>query len=146
MAAPSTLQTQRDGSVLDTALTFFDAAAGRLGRDESLRRNLRHPKRSLIVSVPIPRDDGRMDILEGYRVQHSIARGPAKGGIRYDVNASLEAAQAFAMLMTWKSAVVRIPFGGASGGVRVDPTTLSVAELERLTRRFTTELTILIGP
>ena len=135
MAGLSTLQTERDGSVLDTTLTFFDDAADRLGLDEGLRRNLRRPKRSLIVSVPIRRDDGRMEVFEGYRVQHSIARGPAKGGIRYDVNASLEAAQAFAMLMTWKSAVVKIPFGGASGGVRVDPTTLSVAELERLTRR-----------
>jgi glutamate dehydrogenase (NAD(P)+) len=146
MAGLSTLRTERDGSVLDTALTFFDDAADRLGLDEGLRRNLRRPKRSLIVSVPIRRDDGRMEVFEGYRVQHSIARGPAKGGIRYDVNASLEVAQAFAMLMTWKSAVVKIPFGGASGGVRVDPTTLSVAELERLTRRYTTELAILIGP
>src|SRR5947209_915836 len=146
MAALSTLRTERDGSVLDTVLTFFDDAAGRLGLDEGLRRNLRHPKRSLIVSVPIRRDDGRMDIFEGYRVQHSIARGPAKGGIRYDVNASLEAALPISMLMTWKSAVVKIPFGGASGGVRVDPTALSVAELERLRRRFTTELAILIGP
>jgi glutamate dehydrogenase (NAD(P)+) len=87
-----------------------------------------------------------MEIFEGYRVQHSIARGPAKGGIRYDVNATLQTAQAFAMLMTWKSAVVKIPFGGASGGVHVDPSTLSVAELERLTRRYATEISILIGP
>src|SRR5919201_3000824 len=102
MAAPSTLRTERDGSVLDTALTFFDDATGRLGLDDGLRRNLRHPKRSLIVSVPIRRDDGRMDIFEGYRVQHSIARGPAKGGLRYDVNATLEVAQALATLTTWK--------------------------------------------
>src|SRR5919197_1469369 len=126
MAGLSTLRTERDGSVLDTALTFFDDAADRLSLDEGLRRNLRHPKRSLIVSVPIRRDDGRMEIFEGYRVQHSIARGPAKGGIRYDVNASLEAAQAFAMLMTWKSAVVKIPFGGLyEHGVQ------NVAELRR---------------
>src|SRR2546430_1502118 len=146
MAAPSTLRTERDGSVLDTVLTFFDDAAGRLGLDEGLRRNLRHPKRSLIVSVPIRRDDSRMDIFEGYRVQHSIARGPAKGGIRYDVNATLEAAQAFAMLMTWKSAVVAIPFRGASGGVHLDPPTPSVAEPERPTRRDAPEISILIGP
>src|SRR5205085_7612756 len=84
MAARSTLRTERDGSVLDTALTFFDDAVGHLGLDEGLRRNLRQPKRSLIVSVPIRCDDGRMEIFEGYRVQHSIARGPAKGGIGYD--------------------------------------------------------------
>lgn len=138
--------TERDGSVLDTELAFFDSVAKRLGLDDGMYRNLRRPKRSLIVTVPIRRDDGSMDIYEGYRVQHSIARGPAKGGIRYDHHTTLETVQAFAMVMTWKSAVVNIPFGGASGGVKVDPTTLSIAELERLTRRYATEISILIGP
>lgn len=149
MVAPSnssSFVTERDGSVLDTELAFFDDVAARLGLDDGMRRNLRRPKRSLIVTVPIRRDDGTMDIYEGYRVQHSIARGPAKGGIRYDLTTTLETAQAFAMVMTWKSAVVNIPFGGASGGVQVAPTMLSVAELERLTRRYATEISILIGP
>src|SRR5579872_3989113 len=115
MVAPgssSSSVTERDGSVLDTELAFFDDVAARLGLDDGMRRNLRRPKRSLIVTVPIRRDDGTMDIYEGYRVQHSIARGPAKGGIRYDLTTTLETAQAFAMVMTWKSAVVNIPFGG----------------------------------
>jgi len=138
--------TGRDGGVLDTVHAYFDNVAARLGLEQGMRMNLRHPKRSLIVSVPIRRDNGDLEVLEGYRVQHSIARGPAKGGIRYDRNTTLETAQAFAMLMTWKSAVVDIPFGGASGGVRVDPTALSLAELERLTRRYASEIFILIGP
>ncbi len=146
MVAPSSLQTERDGSVLDTQLAFYDSAAARLGLDIGTRTNLRRPKRSLIVTVPIKRDDGTLEIFEGYRVQHSIARGPAKGGIRYDTHTTLETAQAFAMIMTWKSAVVNIPFGGASGGVNVDVNALSVAELERLTRRFCTEISVLIGP
>jgi len=144
--AGTTPAARLDGGVLATVHAYFDNVAARLGLELGLRANLRHPKRSLIVSVPIKRDDGGMEIFEGYRVQHSIARGPAKGGIRYDVNTTLETAQAFAMLMTWKSAVVDIPFGGASGGVNVDPTALSVAELERLTRRYASEIFILIGP
>ncbi|HZS91407.1 MAG TPA: Glu/Leu/Phe/Val dehydrogenase [Chloroflexota bacterium] len=148
MVAPSIESRvgDRDGSVLDTELTFFDDIAMRLGLEDGMRRNLRRPKRSLIVTVPIRRDDGSMEVFEGYRVQHSIARGPAKGGIRYDVNSTLATAQGFAMVMTWKSAVVNIPFGGASGGVNVDPSRLSVAEIERLTRRYATEISVLIGP
>jgi len=145
-AAATTSAAHLDGGVLATVHAYFDNVAVRLGLEQGLCANLRHPKRSLIVSVPIKRDDGGMEIFEGYRVQHSIARGPAKGGIRYDVNTTLETAQAFAMLMTWKSAVVDIPFGGASGGVNVDPTTLSIAEIERLTRRYASEISILIGP
>jgi glutamate dehydrogenase (NAD(P)+) len=137
---------QPDGSVLDTELSIFDDAAARLGLEKGLRENLRRPKRSLIATVPIRRDNGDIEIFEGYRVQHSIARGPAKGGVRYDLNTSLEALQAFAMIMTWKTAVVNIPFGGACGGVKVDPMTLSAAELEHLTRRYATEISILIGP
>jgi len=138
--------TRLDGSVLETVHAYFDNAAERLGLEQGLRANLRHPRRSLIVSVPIRHDSGDLEIFEGYRVQHSVARGPAKGGIRYDTNTTLETAQAFAMLMTWKSAVVDIPFGGASGGVNVDPTALSIAELEHLTRRYASEISILIGP
>ncbi len=144
--ASAHIVTRLDGSVLETVHAYFDNVAARLGLEQGLRANLRHPKRSLIVSVPIRRDSGDLEIFEGYRVQHSIARGPAKGGIRYDRNTTLEAAQAFAMLMTWKSAVVDIPFGGASGGVNVDPTALSIGELEHLTRRYASEISILIGP
>jgi len=146
IAADTPATAASDGSVLATELTFFDDAAARLGLDLGLRQILRHPRRSLIVSVPIKREGGGIDLFEGYRVQHSIARGPAKGGIRYDPYTTLETARAFAMLMTWKSALVDIPFGGASGGVAVDPTTLSASELEHLTRRFATEISILIGP
>lgn len=145
-ASNSTPRTERDGSILETELAFFDDVADRLGLEEGMRQNLRRPKRSLIATVPIRHDDGHMEIYDGYRVQHSIARGPAKGGIRYDRNTTLETTQAFAMIMTWKSAVVNIPFGGASGGVNVDPAMLSVNELEHLTRRYATEISILIGP
>ncbi len=146
MAAPSVPSTERDGSILETELVFYDDVAAQLGLEDGLRQILRRPERALIVSVPIRRDDGSIAVFEGYRVHHSIARGPAKGGIRYDPKTSLETAQAFAMIMAWKTAVVDIPFGGASGGVNVDPATLSVAELERLTRRYASDISILIGP
>ena len=146
MAAPSIPSTERDGSILQTERVFFDDVAARLGLDHGLREILRRPERSLLVSVPIRRDDGSISVFDGYRVHHSIARGPAKGGIRYDPRTTLETAQAFAMIMSWKTAVVNIPFGGASGGINVDPSTLSVAELERLTRRYASDISILIGP
>jgi len=136
-----------DGSILATELAFFDDVASRLGLTGGVRQSLRRPKRSLIVSVPIRRDSsGETELFEGYRVHHSLARGPAKGGIRYDLHTTLETEQAFAMVMTWKTAVVDIPFGGASGGVNVDPSSLSLSEIEHLTRRYATEIGILIGP
>src|SRR2546422_2794628 len=130
----------------DFALLQFERAADHLGLDAGVRRVLSTPKRQLIASVPVKMDDGSISVFHGYRVQHSIARGPSKGGIRYHPGVTLDEVKALAMWMTWKCAVVNIPFGGAKGGVIVDPRQLSSREVERLTRRFATEITILIGP
>jgi glutamate dehydrogenase (NAD(P)+) len=124
----------------------FDEAAALLGLDPSLRVVLREVKRQLIVSFPVKMDDGSVRMFEGYRVQHNMARGPAKGGIRYHPGVTLDEVKALAMWMTWKCAIAGLPFGGAKGGVIVDPKTLSLGELERLTRRYATEISIVIGP
>ena len=128
------------------ALQQFHRAADVMGLDENLRRVLSTCKREFITNFPVIMDDGRIEVFTGYRVHHNVARGPAKGGIRYAPNVNLDEVKALAMWMTWKCAVVDIPYGGGKGGVRVDPKKLSPRELERLTRRFTTELSILIGP
>ena len=128
------------------AIAQFDAAAQRLNLSQELRAILRAPKRELTVNFPVRMDDGRVEMFTGYRVQHNINRGPAKGGIRFDGNVSLDEVRALAMWMTWKCSVVNIPFGGAKGGVIVDPRALSRPELERLTRRYATEIAGIIGP
>lgn len=128
------------------AVAQFDAAAERLNLDPEIRAMLRAPKRELTVNFPVRMDDGRVEMFTGYRVQHNITRGPAKGGIRYDINVSIDEVRALAMWMTWKCAVVDIPYGGAKGGVIVDPHKLSASELERLTRRYATEISVIIGP
>src|SRR5499427_5455289 len=128
------------------AVAQFEAAADRLGLPEDMRAILRVPKRELTVNFPVRMDNGSIRVYTGYRVQHNINRGPAKGGIRYDANVSLDEVRALAMWMTWKCAVVNIPFGGAKGGVIVDPKELSRNELERLTRRYATEIAGVIGP
>jgi glutamate dehydrogenase (NAD(P)+) len=130
----------------DAALQQLEAAADVLGLDQGMRDLLATPKRVLTVAVPIRRDDGRIEVFEGYRVHHNVTRGPAKGGIRFHPMVSLDEVKALAMWMTWKCAVVGIPFGGAKGGVVVDPDTLSTWELERVTRRYAAELLPLIGP
>jgi glutamate dehydrogenase (NAD(P)+) len=124
----------------------FDLAAERLNLDLGLRRVLREPRRELIVHFPVKMDDGSVQVYTGYRVQHNLGRGPAKGGIRYHQDVSLDEVKALAMWMTWKCAVVGIPYGGGKGGVIVDPKKLSQKELEALTRRFFTEIEVLIGP
>jgi glutamate dehydrogenase (NAD(P)+) len=124
----------------------FDAAAEQLDLDPGLRRVLRVPKRELTVNFPVTMDDGRVEVFTGYRVQHNLSRGPAKGGIRYHQDVTLDEVRALAMWMTWKCAVVNIPYGGGKGGVIVDPKQLSLREVEGLTRRFTTELSPIIGP
>ena len=131
---------------LATALAQFDAAADRLGLDDGIRMVLRHCKRELAVHFPVRMDNGTIGEFSGYRVQHNLARGPAKGGLRYHPAVSLDEVRALAMWMTWKSAVVNIPYGGAKGGVIVDPKQLSDRELENLTRRYATEISIIIGP
>ena len=124
----------------------FDFAAKKLNLDEGIWKVLRQPTRELIVHIPVGMDDGSIEVFTGYRVQHSIARGPAKGGIRYAPDVSLDEVRALASWMTWKCAVVNIPFGGAKGGIICDPKTMSQGELERMTRRYTAELMEFIGP
>src|SRR5881275_1556502 len=130
----------------DVAVSQFDDAAERLGLSQAMRAILRKPKRELIVNFPVRMDNGDVEMFTGYRVQHNINRGPAKGGIRFSPEVSLDEVRALAMWMTWKCAVVGIPFGGAKGGVICDPHKLSRGELERLSRRYATEISILIGP
>ncbi|HLI71413.1 MAG TPA: Glu/Leu/Phe/Val dehydrogenase [Ktedonobacteraceae bacterium] len=130
----------------DVAVTQFDEAAERLGLSQAMRAILRKPKRELIVHFPVRMDNGDVEMFTGYRVQHNINRGPAKGGIRFSPEVSLDEVRALAMWMTWKCAVVGIPFGGAKGGVICDPHKMSSSELERLTRRYATEISILMGP
>lgn len=124
----------------------YSEAAERLGLDEGLRKLLRVPEQEITTYIPVVLDDGRLEIFVGYRVHHSTARGPGKGGIRYDPDVSLDEVRALASWMTWKCAVVNIPFGGAKGGVICDPTIMSKGELERLTRRYTANLFEFIGP
>jgi glutamate dehydrogenase (NAD(P)+) len=128
------------------AVQQFDAAAERLHLSEDMREILRQPKRELTVNFPVRLDNGRIKTFTGYRVQHNVNRGPAKGGIRFSPEVTLDEVKALAMWMTWKCAVVGIPYGGAKGGVICDPKNMSPAELERLTRRYATEISIVIGP
>ncbi|MBO0705746.1 MAG: Glu/Leu/Phe/Val dehydrogenase, partial [Candidatus Dormibacteraeota bacterium] len=136
----------RRPSPFDVVQQRFDAAADIIGLPDGTRQILREVKRELTVHFPVRHDDGTVHLYSGYRVQHNISRGPAKGGIRYTQGLTLETVRAMAMLMTWKCAVVGIPYGGAKGGVDVDPRQLSVNELEHLTRRYATEIGLLIGP
>jgi glutamate dehydrogenase (NAD(P)+) len=128
------------------AQSQFDLAADRLNLDPGMRLVLREPRREFTVHFPVHMDDGSVKVFTGYRVQHNLGRGPAKGGIRYHQDVSLDEVKALAMWMTWKCAVVGIPYGGGKGGVIVDPKQLSQKELEGLTRRFFTEIEILVGP
>jgi len=146
MAAAPPVPRMGDGSAFATAQHQFDVAADQLHLDDALRRVLREVKRELVVHFPVEFDDGSFRVFTGFRVQHNIARGPAKGGLRYHPAMTLDDCRALAMFMTWKTALVDLPFGGAKGGVVLDPRSLSEAELERLTRRFTTEVSLLIGP
>jgi glutamate dehydrogenase (NAD(P)+) len=130
----------------DVAQSQFDLAAEHLHLSPGLRKVLREPKRELTVHFPVKMDDGTVQVFTGYRVQHNLGRGPAKGGIRYHQDVTLDEVKALAMWMTWKCAVVGIPFGGGKGGVIVDPKKLSQRELEGLTRRYATEISIIIGP
>ena len=131
---------------LRQALEQFERAVTLLGLEPGMARWLRQPERALTVAVPVRMDDGRVEVFAGFRVQHSTARGPAKGGIRYHPAVTVEEVTALAMWMTWKCAVMQLPFGGGKGGVVCDPSTLSRGELERLTRRYTAEILPLIGP
>ncbi|MFZ9767141.1 MAG: Glu/Leu/Phe/Val family dehydrogenase [Candidatus Limnocylindrus sp.] len=124
----------------------FDLAAKRLGLDSGIAAVLREPRRQLTVHFPVRMDDGSTRVFEGHRVQHNLGRGPAKGGIRFHQDVNIDEVKALAMWMSWKCAVMDLPYGGGKGGVTVDPKQLSQGELERLTRRFTTEIAVIIGP
>ena len=132
--------------MLAVAMKQVEIAAEKLHLDPGLCEKIRQPKRELIVNFPVKMDDGNVRIFTGFRIQHNMARGPGKGGIRYHPEVNLDDMKAMAMLMTWKSAVVNLPFGGAKGGVRCDPKSMSLEELERMTRRFTWEIAFMIGP
>jgi glutamate dehydrogenase (NAD(P)+) len=138
--------TAAPGSAWRTYLDQIDRVVPYLGPLARWAETLRRPKRTLIVDVPIEMDDGTVRHFEGYRVQHNLSRGPGKGGLRYHPEVSLEEVMALSAWMTIKNAAVNLPFGGAKGGIRVDPKLLSLKELERLTRRYTTEIGIVIGP
>jgi len=144
MSAPQPAPEQLNP--FEIAKQQFDRAADYLELEESMRQVLRSAKRQLIVSIPVKMDGGETKVFEGYRVQHNIARGPAKGGIRYHPNVTLDEVKALASWMTWKCATVGIPYGGGKGGVVCDPKSLSKSELERLTRRYAFEIAPIIGP
>ncbi len=135
-----------DDNPFEAMMARFDHAAELLDLDPGIYRILRVPEKQMIISVPIQRDNGEIEVLTGYRVIHNTARGPGKGGIRFDLRVSLDEVKALAAWMTWKCAVVSIPFGGAKGGVVCDPTVLSISELERITRRYTASLIDILGP
>src|SRR5918993_3709975 len=134
------------GSVFGAMLQEFEGAAKILNLDKGLWRMLTHPKRQIIVSCPVQMDNGEIEVFTGYRVQYNITLGPAKGGIRYHPEVSLDEVTALAAWMTWKCAVAHIPFGGGKGGIICDPTRMSARELEALTRRYVAEIVDAIGP
>jgi len=149
LAVPATtgvISLERETNPWEAQSMRFDEAARRLKLDEGIWKLLRYPSREIIVHIPVGMDDGSLEVFTGYRVQHSISRGPCKGGIRYAPDVSLDEVRALASWMTWKCAVVNIPFGGAKGGVICDPKKMSQGELERMTRRYTAELMEFIGP
>jgi glutamate dehydrogenase (NAD(P)+) len=144
MASPHT--PEQESNPWEQQAARFNLAAEKLKLDEGLWRVLQQPNREIIVHIPVNMDNGQLEVFTGYRVQHSIARGPAKGGVRYSPDVTLDEVRALASWMTWKCAVVNIPFGGAKGGVICDPKNMSRGELERMTRRYTSELIEFIGP
>jgi glutamate dehydrogenase (NAD(P)+) len=139
-------QLEWDTPLFRTALTQFEQAIPYADVNESIAERLRYPERAVMVAVPVRRDEGHVEVFPAYRVQHSSVLGPTKGGIRYDPHVSLGECAALAVWMTWKCALLRLPYGGAKGGVRCNPRELSLTELQRLTRRYTSELRGVIGP
>jgi len=133
-------------SAYETALAQYDRAVGKLKLDDNVVEYMRWPQREFTVNFPVRRDNGKIEMFTGYRVHHSTVMGPSKGGIRYSLNVTLDEVRALAMWMTWKCALVNLPYGGAKGGVLVDPKSLSVREREGLTRRYASELLPLISP
>ncbi|MEX2146216.1 MAG: Glu/Leu/Phe/Val dehydrogenase [Candidatus Rokuibacteriota bacterium] len=141
-----THHSEFDSVLHRTAIAQLDRVAGKLSLDPDVHERLRHPRRALVVSVPVRMDSGKTEVFTGYRVHHNNVLGPTKGGIRYAADVSLGEVTALAMLMTWKCALMGLPYGGAKGGVRCTPRTMSLQEIEGLTRRYTAEIILLIGP
>jgi glutamate dehydrogenase (NAD(P)+) len=146
MLLEATASVDQEINPWESAAHRFDEAAELLKLDDGMRKVLRQPAMELTVNIPVVLDDGRIEVFTGYRVQHSIARGPAKGGVRFAPDVSIDEVRALAAWMTWKCAVVNIPFGGGKGGVICEPQLLSEGELERITRRYTAEICEFIGP
>jgi glutamate dehydrogenase (NAD(P)+) len=142
----ATISLEQEINPWEAQAARFDYAARKLNLDEGIWKILRYPSREIIVHIPVMMDDGHIEVFTGFRVQHSVARGPGKGGIRYTPDITLDEVRALASWMTWKCAVVNIPFGGAKGGIICDPKTMSQGELERMTRRYTSEIIEFIGP
>jgi len=142
----TSLTLEQEKNPWESQAARFNVAAEKLKLDPGLWRVLQQPNREIIVHIPVMMDNGQLEVFTGYRVQHSIARGPAKGGVRYSPDVTLDEVRALASWMTWKCAVVNIPFGGAKGGIICDPKNMSRGELERMTRRYTSELIEFIGP
>jgi glutamate dehydrogenase (NAD(P)+) len=145
-AKMKTVSLEQELNPWEAQAARFDFAAHKLNLDEGLWKILRYPQREIIVHIPVAMDNGTLEVFTGFRVQHSIARGPAKGGVRYSPDVTLDEVRALASWMTWKCAVVNIPFGGAKGGIIVDPKKMSQSELEKMTRRYTAELIEFLGP
>jgi len=146
MLATETTTVTAEKNAYEVALENFDLAANALELEDNVRAMIKYPERELKVSIPVRMDSGKIIRFEGYRVQHSTQRGPAKGGIRYHPNVTIDEVKALATWMTWKCAVVNIPYGGGKGGVTCDPKALSLGELERLTRRYASAILPIIGP
>ena len=142
----SVTESERELSVYESMAARFDVAARKLNLNDGLYKYMRRPNREIIVHIPVEMDNSEVEVFDGYRVQHSIARGPCKGGVRFSPQVTLDEIRGLAAEMTWKCAVVNIPFGGAKGGVVCNPETLSRGELERITRRYTAEILDYIGP
>src|SRR5262245_29098938 len=143
-APTDVVPAERD--LFDVAVEQFEIAADVVNLDDDMRKILSHCQRELIVNFPVEMDDGSVQVFTGYRVQHNSGPGPTKGGIRYHKSVTLSEVKALSMWMTWKCAVVGLPFGGAKGGVTVNPKLLSQSELQNLTRRYTAEISVLLGP
>ncbi len=144
--SPLPQRSQGEQNPYENALAQFDKAVSYLKLKDGIAEALRHPKRELSVSFPVLMDNDQIKVFRGYRVHHSVVKGPTKGGIRYSKNVALDEVRALAMWMTWKCALMNLPYGGAKGGVAVDPKEVSTRELERITRRYATEISVLMGP
>jgi glutamate dehydrogenase (NAD(P)+) len=146
MNQKSNANSEFDSELHRTAIAQLDRVAARLGLDPDVHERLRYPRRALVVSIPVKMDSGKTEVFVGYRVHHSTVLGPTKGGVRYAPDVDLGEVSALAMLMSWKCALMSLPYGGAKGGVRCDPRKLSLQEKENLTRRYTAEIILMIGP